>query len=355
MATPMLAPTCRLRPSTAMGWCSASMMRRPIRCGSSGDTSLSSMTRNSSPPRRATVSPSRTARPRRWATMRRTSSPARCPSWSFTSLKPSRSMNSSATAPPWSRTRASERSSWQWNAARLNRPVSESWLARYCCWRAIWIFAETSCTSAMIEVTRPEASVSAELNHSPWISAPSRRTKHVSARFCDSSPTCRRRRAKPRRSSDAPSSCGSEQPTSGDTCSHPMSCTARREQCSRRSSWSISITASGLLSMCEDSRWLASRRAFMVTCNSCTSSAVVMKPSISPSALRAGVRQMVRHSSTPSGLHSRRWYCTRSPCSTRFTKGMKRAQSCSPYSSCSDLPTTYSSCAPNQRAYSSLA
>ena len=84
------------------------------------------MTQNSSPPKRATVSPGRSTSIRRVASMHRSSSPALWPSESLTSLKRSRSMNSTATDV---RRRAawlsvSERRSM--NSVRLGRPVSGS-------------------------------------------------------------------------------------------------------------------------------------------------------------------------------------------------------------------------------------
>ncbi len=93
--------------------------------------SMSPMTTtNSSPPRRATVSPGRTVRSSRRATSRSRSSPAPWPSESLTTLKRSRSRNSTPTERWWRDARC--RASWRRssNRARLGRPVSSSWKAR---------------------------------------------------------------------------------------------------------------------------------------------------------------------------------------------------------------------------------
>ena len=58
----------------------------------------------------------------RCATCTSSSSPAACPSMSFTRLKPSRSMNNSATSPPPRRVRASAAFSSSTSSARLPRP-----------------------------------------------------------------------------------------------------------------------------------------------------------------------------------------------------------------------------------------
>ena len=84
------------------------------------------MTQNSSPPKRATVSPGRSTSVSRAASRHRSSSPAPWPSESLTSLKRSRSMNRTATEArrraAW--LRASESRSM--NSVRFGRPVSGS-------------------------------------------------------------------------------------------------------------------------------------------------------------------------------------------------------------------------------------
>ena len=84
------------------------------------------MTQNSSPPKRATVSPGRSTSTSRAASRQSSSSPAPWPSESLTSLKRSRSMNSTATEvlrrEAWFS--ASDRRSI--SSVRLGRPVSGS-------------------------------------------------------------------------------------------------------------------------------------------------------------------------------------------------------------------------------------
>ena len=83
---------------------SAARRRRPAALADASSPG-SSTTANSSPPSRASVSPGRSASPSRGPIWLRTSSPAWWPSVSLSSLKPSRSISSSATSP-----RASTRS-----------------------------------------------------------------------------------------------------------------------------------------------------------------------------------------------------------------------------------------------------
>ena len=83
-------------------------------------------TTNSSPPRRATVSPGLTVWSSRRAASRSRSSPAPCPSESLTTLNRSRSRNNTPTIRSWraDRCRASCRRSR--SSARLGSPVSSS-------------------------------------------------------------------------------------------------------------------------------------------------------------------------------------------------------------------------------------
>ena len=84
-------------------------------------------TTNSSPPNRATVSDGRTVARSRAAASTRIASPHACPSESLTSLKWSRSRNSSATLMP--STRSARLSAWpsrSTSSVRLGRPVSAS-------------------------------------------------------------------------------------------------------------------------------------------------------------------------------------------------------------------------------------
>ena len=95
---PMLASMCTRIPPTANVCSSAARSRRPAALADASSPG-SSTTANSSPPSRASVSPGRSASCRRGPIWRRTSSPAWWPSVSLSSLKPSRSISSSATSP----------------------------------------------------------------------------------------------------------------------------------------------------------------------------------------------------------------------------------------------------------------
>ena len=90
-----------------------------------------SSTTNSSPPKRATRSPARSAPVMRCATVFSSASPTRWPSESLTRLKWSRSMNSSASVLPWASACGISASMCSMNAVRLGSPVSASWCARW--------------------------------------------------------------------------------------------------------------------------------------------------------------------------------------------------------------------------------
>ena len=100
MAMPMETPICTVAPSTRIGWEMAAIMRSATMASISRLSMPSTRTPNSSPPRRAAVSVSRTAEWMRSATSVSTTSPTWWPKWSFTGLKPSRSQNMSATVVP---------------------------------------------------------------------------------------------------------------------------------------------------------------------------------------------------------------------------------------------------------------
>ncbi len=124
----MLASTWNSAPATWNGsasrtaTCSAASRAAPT---ASASRSLSS-SRNSSPPWRAS-SPSSPSMPRSRPAIRRSSrSPAPWPSESLTSLKLSRSMNSSATRLARRRARVTAARSRASNCARFGRPVSGS-------------------------------------------------------------------------------------------------------------------------------------------------------------------------------------------------------------------------------------
>ncbi len=105
---------------------------------------------NSSPPKRATTAGGSTAAPRRSATARSSSSPKACPRVSFTSLKRSRSMNSTPTAP-----RADGPAELLVEQRPVGRAVSGSWVAwwRRACSRSWWSRA-TAASRAAARSTR---------------------------------------------------------------------------------------------------------------------------------------------------------------------------------------------------------
>ncbi len=88
-----------------------------------------SMATNSSPPRRAIMPSGPICWRIRWAIPTKASSPALCPWTSLISLKRFRSMTTSAIRPWSASAAASSRDSVCWNAARLGRPVSASFMA----------------------------------------------------------------------------------------------------------------------------------------------------------------------------------------------------------------------------------
>ncbi len=117
----MLPPTSTDRPSTPTG-CSRSRCRRRAIDRAWFGVAPGSRTPNSSPPSRATVHSGATAAVRRRATWVSSSSPAWWPRVSLTSLKRSRSMNSTATLSA----HGSRAVSWASNSVRFGRPVSMS-------------------------------------------------------------------------------------------------------------------------------------------------------------------------------------------------------------------------------------
>ena len=126
IATPMLVPTTTSCPAITISERRASSSRWDRIWTSSGRPASSSSTANSSPPRRATESPSRTQPSRRSATVFSSSSPAAWPKRSFTDLKPSRSRNSTAICRSCRRDRATACSTRSRKSVRFGSPVSES-------------------------------------------------------------------------------------------------------------------------------------------------------------------------------------------------------------------------------------
>ena len=98
IATPMLASTSSVASAAEKLRCSASRRRSATTSACSRSGTDGNSTANSSPPRRASVSPWRTTSPSRSATWRSSSSPYEWPSVSLISLKRSRSMNRTATS-----------------------------------------------------------------------------------------------------------------------------------------------------------------------------------------------------------------------------------------------------------------
>ncbi len=126
-AMPMLAPANTSCPSTRKGGASARCTRSATAMASSSPETPSTSRVNSSPPSRATVSPARRQLSSRRAICTSSSSPARWPRLSFTSLKRSRSRKSTAkcaASRPLARAKATSRRSLK--SARLGRPVNGS-------------------------------------------------------------------------------------------------------------------------------------------------------------------------------------------------------------------------------------
>ena len=130
MATPMLAVTKSDFSPASKGWRRLSLMRSATTEIDVGCSTCSQSTTNSSPAKRATVSPGRTCSIRRLATVFNSTSPASWPQVSLMSLKPSRSTNSKATESPCRRERCNAVTRRSRISARLGRPVSGSCVAR---------------------------------------------------------------------------------------------------------------------------------------------------------------------------------------------------------------------------------
>ena len=125
-ATPMLEVTHSGVPATDSGAASATEMRSCSACRSARMRGDVSSTRNSSLPQRASTSvPCRVWR-RRCDRATSSSSPAAWPRVSFTSLKWSRLMSSSAASIDWARASSIARAKRWVKCARLGRPVSTS-------------------------------------------------------------------------------------------------------------------------------------------------------------------------------------------------------------------------------------
>ena len=156
-AMPIEAATTSSRPSRWNGSCSVCWTRSAITVASRASQTSSSRIVNSSPPRRATVSPGRRADSSRRATAISSRSPTWWPSESLTSLKRSRSRNSTAAQVAgwrrWPRRIAWSRRSR--NSTRLGSPVRSSCSAS--CWRrcSAWRRSVTSVWEPTTRVARP--------------------------------------------------------------------------------------------------------------------------------------------------------------------------------------------------------
>ena len=174
----MLALTQTSSVPTRIGALRASAMRSATRSAISVVPPVSSSSANSSPPNRATVSPGRADALSRSPTTTSSWSPTGWPRLSFTTLKSSRSRNSTATGPS---SRSARSSAWETrsrNSARLANPVSESWNA---CRRSCRSRRRRSVTSRLLRTMAPTSGSSRRLvivvstsRHSPS----ARRTRH---------------------------------------------------------------------------------------------------------------------------------------------------------------------------------
>ena len=122
IAMPMLPPMNAWPSWNANGWASALSSRWATAIASSGPAMSSHTSTNSSPPKRAGISWRRTAPRRRSVTASRRRSPAWWPRLSLTTLKRSRSMNSTATPRPLRSMRSSALCRRFIRSRRLGRP-----------------------------------------------------------------------------------------------------------------------------------------------------------------------------------------------------------------------------------------
>ena len=138
-AIPMLALMKCSTPSIENGWAKAAATRSAIATASSSSARRSTRIPNSSPPKRATMSPGRRWARRRGATARSSSSPAWWPRLSLISLKWSRSRKRIPTGEPETVARFSASASESTKLSRLGSPVSESCRTRWrSAWSAVW-------------------------------------------------------------------------------------------------------------------------------------------------------------------------------------------------------------------------
>ena len=150
---PTLTPTSTTASSlSANGSRTVAAMRAATPLAVARSAPSGSSTANSSPPRRATVSPGRTQRHRRRANSCSRRSPTWWPSVSLTSLKRSRSSSRRPVGRPSRSVARTASSSRSCSRTRLARPVSASWVAwwrsRACCSSAS-VVSRTTATSRL--------------------------------------------------------------------------------------------------------------------------------------------------------------------------------------------------------------
>ncbi|MNH19083.1 hypothetical protein D3C79_788080 [compost metagenome] len=136
----MLTPTVNWWPSIWNGGQIASIRRFAVLQAASRPSRPVSTTANSSPPKRARVSCSRSSRRRRLPRARNSLSPKAWPRESLMFLKLSRSRHSAAVSFSLCWPRTSACLSRSLNSVRLGKPVSASWCAMW--W--IWAWAASS-------------------------------------------------------------------------------------------------------------------------------------------------------------------------------------------------------------------
>ena len=161
MAMPTLARTVTWPPTRGKGAARVAMTRSASRRAVARSVSSARMA-NSSPPSRPTVSCPRRQLRSRAATSRSSRSPAPWPRLSLTTLKSSRSTNSTARQPPSRRALDSACRTRSLNRARLARSVRLSWNAWCSSWvaRASRSLSEARSTPSVPRSSRTVASFS---------------------------------------------------------------------------------------------------------------------------------------------------------------------------------------------------
>ena len=151
VATPTVTGASTAPAARANGSLNASTTRPAAASTAAESAALAMSSANSSPPSRAAVSQSRISPDSRTPTAASSSSPTPWPIVSFTTLKSSRSTNSTPTVAPSRRAAATCREIRSWNSSRLGSPVSASWKAWCLSFSSSWRCSVTSRTVS----TRP--------------------------------------------------------------------------------------------------------------------------------------------------------------------------------------------------------